>query len=233
MLKLHQLSVGYHQNGLFPPIDAAANKGCLIGLLGVNGIGKSTLLKTVAGLQRPVTGTVEVNGENLHLFSPHKKATLITIAGTEREYIPFMSVKEFIQLGRYRFEKHNALLSEISVEVQQIVQQLALQHIAGKQLLEISDGERQKATVARALAQETPILLLDEPTAFLDYKNKSFILSTLRSIAELQQKIIIVSTHDLEASFTYCHHWWILNEQGVFKSTSDALAAKQLLTEHQ
>lgn len=228
MLSLHHLAVGYGKNILLENISASVEKSALIGLLGVNGIGKSTLLKAIAGLLKPIHGTVNIAHENIQHFSFQKKATFVSIAGTEREYIPFMSVKEFIQLGRYRFE-NNFSLQSFSKECNQIICQLSLENIADKSIGEISDGEKQKAIVARALSQNTVITLLDEPTAFLDFKNKEFVFSKLRQIAEEENKIIIVSTHDLEFAFKHCHLWWIINEERKFETMTTARAARDFL----
>lgn len=217
MLKLTELAVGYANKPLISSINAIATDGSLIGVLGINGIGKSTLLKTIAGLLKPIKGKVEINGENVHQLSPQKRSELITIAGTERELIPFMTVVEFIQLGRFRFDSTFTFKSDYQ-KLSAIVQHLKLEHIAQRQLNEISDGERQKATIARALAQHTTALILDEPTAFLDYKNKSFVFDKLRQFAVDENKIIIVSSHDLETAFKFCHQWWLIDESRKFNA---------------
>lgn len=225
MLQLSKLAVGYSQKTLLAPIEANAKEGTLIGVLGINGIGKSTLLKTITGLLQPVAGKVEINGENIHKLSPQKRSALITIAGTERELIPFMTVREFIQLGRFRFE--NTFSFQPNYEkTNAIIWDLNLTHIAEKQLNEISDGERQKATIARALAQDTTVLVLDEPTAFLDYKNKNFVFEKLKQIAFSENKIIILSTHDLETAFKYCIQWWLINESRKFDAFYEAEAVR-------
>ncbi|MCO5280760.1 MAG: ABC transporter ATP-binding protein [Chitinophagales bacterium] len=228
MLELKQLSIGYGNKTLLENIQVKIEHGCLIGLLGANGIGKSTLLKTIAGIIPPLQGSVNVAGKNLHQFSIEKKAAAITIAGTERDAISFMTVQEFIQLGRHRFETGFSVQSN-SAETQNVISQLEMEKIAQKQLSEISDGERQKSIIARALVQATPILLLDEPTAFLDYKNKAFVFSYLRKIAETENKIIIVSTHDIEVAFQNCQQWWIVNENQKLSITAKSEEAKALL----
>jgi len=228
VLELKQLSIGYGNKTLLENIQVKIEHGCLIGLLGANGIGKSTLLKTIAGIIPPLHGSVNVAGKNLHQFSIEKKAAAITIAGTERDAISFMTVQEFIQLGRHRFETGFSVQSN-SAETQNVISQLEMEKIAQKQLSEISDGERQKSIIARALVQATPILLLDEPTAFLDYKNKAFVFSYLRKIAETENKIIIVSTHDIEVAFQNCQQWWIVNENQKLSITAKSEEAKALL----
>lgn len=228
MLELKQLSIGYGNKTLLENIQVKVEHGCLIGLLGVNGIGKSTLLKTIAGIISPLHGSVNVAGKNLHQLSIEKKAAAITIAGTERDAISFMTVQEFIQLGRHRFETGFSVQSN-SAETQNVISQLKIEKIAQKQLSEISDGERQKSIIARALVQATPILLLDEPTAFLDYKNKAFVFSYLRKIAEAENKIIVVSTHDIEVAFQNCQQWWIVNENQKLGIATKPEEAKALL----
>lgn len=228
MLELNQLSIGYGNKILLENIQIKVERGFLIGLLGINGIGKSTLLKTIAGIIPPLHGSVNINKENLHQLSIEKRAAAITIAGTERETISFMTVQEFIQLGRHRFESGFVIQSN-SVETQKVISQLGMGKIAQKKLSEISDGEKQKANIARALVQATPIILLDEPTAYLDFRNKAFVFSYLRKIAEAENRIIIVSTHDIEAAFENCRQWWVANNKQNVNIANQATEAKALL----
>lgn len=216
-LQAYKLNVGYGNKVVFPDISFAANEGDVIALLGVNGIGKSTLLRTLSGLQKSVSGHVQIAGKELTDLSAAEKAKLVSIVLTERIYIDNISVKDFISLGR---SPYTSWLGKLSAEdeavVQQVIDVMHLQKLQAKFFNELSDGERQKVLIARALCQQTPLMILDEPTAFLDFRNKRDILGTLQSISAELKKTVIFSTHDIEAALEHCNKCWIMTEQQQF-----------------
>jgi iron complex transport system ATP-binding protein len=228
MLLLSNLVVGYPQRILISDISVQVEAGSFIALLGINGIGKSTLLKTISGLQKPISGRVMFTGKNIHTLSPETRSSAVTIAGIERAFVPFMSVREFVHLGRFRFENVFSFHKNVDF-TDSIISLLGMQNIAHRPLHAISDGERQKAIIGRALAQNTPLLLLDEPTAFLDYKNKLLVFRLLREIALCEKKTILVSTHDLEEAFQLCVSFWWIDENRKFHVYQSPQILKTLL----
>lgn len=204
MLTTEQLAIGYQQV-LIPPFDLALPGGVLTALLGVNGIGKSTLLRTLAGLQVPLAGAVRFNGRDLHELSAGERARQVAVVLTERAIAPFMDLRTLVSLGRQpwtdRFGRMGA--SDMQV-VAAALERTGMQALADRVLERCSDGERQKAFIARALAQDTPALLLDEPTAYLDLPNRAAIVRMLHSIAHTDGRSVLFSTHDVQLALDLC-----------------------------
>jgi len=230
MLQLKNIQVGYSKKTLLQNINANVGAGNFVGVLGINGIGKSTLLKTIAGLIHAQSGSVVLSEKVVEQISIADKSALISVAGTERAEILYMTVREFVALGKMRFTNSFNVLSDVHFNhVEQVMQELHLLHLASKYIGEISDGEKQKAVIARAVAQDTPLMILDEPTAFLDFRNKRIVFEYLASLAKNKQKIILASTHDLELSFQHCSNWWVIDETRHFAVCNDAQRVKEIL----
>jgi len=217
-LQATNLSIGYGNDKIvFPQISFAAGEGEMIALLGVNGIGKSTLLRTLSGLQKSVIGSISVGDKQLETLTVQERAKLISIVLTERIFVDNISVKEFIALGRMPYTNWLGNLSDEDVsEVEKVIGILKIEKLQHKLFNQISDGEKQKALIARALCQQTPVIILDEPTAFLDFRNKKEILQLLSTISKELKKIVILSTHDIEASLEYCTKCWLMTEYKKF-----------------
>ncbi|MFN8351499.1 MAG: ABC transporter ATP-binding protein [Flavobacteriales bacterium] len=204
LLRTEQLAIGY-QVPLIPAFDLALPEGQLVALLGVNGIGKSTLLRTLAGLQRPLQGRALINDADLHRLSAAERARTVSVVLTERTAPPLMDVRSLVALGRQPWtDRFGALTASDRAHVEQALEQAGVQHLAGRALDACSDGERQKAFIARAIAQDTPLLLLDEPTAYLDLPNRSAIVRLLRSIARESRRLVLFSTHDIQLAVDLC-----------------------------
>ena len=166
LLRTEQLAIGY-QVPLIPGFDLALPEGQLVALLGVNGIGKSTLLRTLAGLQQPLQGRALINDTDLHRLSAAERARTVSVVLTERMAPPLMDVRTLVALGRQPWtDRFGALTAADRAHVERALEQAGVQHLAARALDACSDGERQKAFIARAIAQDTPLLLLDEPTAY-------------------------------------------------------------------
>ncbi|HLP50872.1 MAG TPA: ABC transporter ATP-binding protein [Chitinophagales bacterium] len=221
-LKAQNLNIGYGSDKVvFRDISFAAAEGEMVALLGVNGIGKSTLLRTLSGLQKSVGGDITIGEKNLNDLPVQERARLISIVLTERIFIDNILVKEFVALGRMPYTNWLGKLSdEDNAGVQRVISIMKIDKLAGKLFNELSDGEKQKVLIARALCQQTPVIILDEPTAFLDFRNKKEILELLSSIARELKKIVILSTHDVEASLNYCSKCWIMTEDKTFVEIS-------------
>lgn len=210
--------VGYKKGEpVFGSISFTAADGDMIALLGVNGIGKSTLLRTLSGLQQPLEGSIVIGGEKLAETSAAVKARLVSVVLTEKLTIDNMTVRSLIALGRSPYTGWLGQVSEADEKiVADVVTLLKLEKLQHKYLNELSDGERQKVLIARALCQQTPVIILDEPTAFLDFRNKRDILATLQNICRTLGKTVILSTHDIETALEYCNKCWVMLEDKRF-----------------
>ncbi len=217
-LKAEKLNIGYGNDKIiFPNISFAADKGEMIALLGVNGIGKSTLLRTISGLQESVSGTISVGRKQLESLTVQERAKLISIVLTEKIFVDNISVREFVALGRMPYTSWLGNLSEEDAkQVEKVIAVMRMEKLQDKLFNQISDGEKQKVLIARALCQQTPVIILDEPTAFLDFRNKKEILELLSSVSKSMKKIVILSTHDIEASLEYCSKCWVMTEEKKF-----------------
>ena len=218
MLQARNLSIGYDKN---TPLISGVNFDCrtseLIVLLGVNGIGKSTLLKTLAGLIEPISGQISIDARDIFSLSPVSRAQLISGVFTGRDFDSFITVRELITLGRYPYTNWAATLSSDDIaRIDYAIEALGLSKLINKKVTEISDGERQKTLIAKSIAQDTPVIIMDEPTAFLDYKNKAELLYTIRDLSTKHQKTIILSTHDISAALPYSDRAFLITESGSF-----------------
>ncbi len=216
-LKADNLEVGYGAKLVFGNISFSAGAGDMIALLGVNGIGKSTLLKTLSGIINQKAGSLLVNGTQLSSLNVQQRAQQLSVVLTERLWLDNMLVKDFIALGR---APHTGAMGTLSDADKAVVDKvITITHasaIAGKFFNELSDGEKQKALIARALCQDTPIIILDEPTAFLDFRNKHEVLKLLKEISTAANKTVVLSTHDIESSLVFCNKCWIMTEEKRF-----------------
>ena len=219
MLNAKNMSIGYAANQpIFSAINFMAEEGDMIALLGVNGIGKSTLLRTISGLQARTGGSLLLNGLDIYSLSSSERAKQISVVLTERLSIDNITVKDFMALGRTPYTGWLGQLSEADErEVGLVVSVMKIEKLQARLFNQLSDGEKQKAIIARALCQQTPVMILDEPTAFLDFRNKREIMDILKTISDSLKKTIILSTHDIEASLVYCNKFWVMTEAGVFR----------------
>lgn len=217
-LTAQQLTIGYGATRVvFGDINFTAVAGDMVALLGVNGIGKSTLLRTLCGLQQHISGSVTLGGNNLDNISAQERARLISIVLTERMMIDNILVHEFVALGRMPYTNWLGKLTDTDTEeVRKVIALMKIEKLQYKLFNELSDGEKQKVLIARALCQQTPVIILDEPTAFLDFRSKREILELLAGIASQLGKIIILSTHDVEAVLQYSNRCWIMTEKREF-----------------
>lgn len=204
-ITLRDVSLGYAGKPLLERLDAGFGWGELTGLVGRNGAGKSTLLRTIAGLQKPLGGEILINGLPLAQLDARARASLIGFVSTERVLVDNLRVADVVALGRTPYTNWLGTLTAADHEqVARSLQLVGMEAFAQKDIQTLSDGERQRVMIARALAQDTPIILLDEPTAFLDLPNKYEICMLLRSLAHEQGKTIFFSTHDLTIALEFC-----------------------------
>jgi iron complex transport system ATP-binding protein len=217
LLEIRHLDIG-RQSVLIRNINCDIEKGELVILTGVNGCGKSTLLKTIANLIPPISGSIMITRSQLAHLNARESSRLIAFASTNRINEDYIKVHEMVAFGRFPFgpKKWNDMQSDL--HVQEAIKRMNIGHIAHKYLNTISDGEWQKANVSRVLAQDTPIILMDEPTAFLDYPSKIQLFKDLREIAVQQKKVIIISTHDIDLAVKHGTLFWHIDKQEFLSS---------------
>lgn len=206
--------------------DAGLRKGELTCLLGPNGAGKSTLLKTLSGFIPPVGGIVEILSKNLESFSETELSKTIGVVLTDRLNVENLSVEQLIGLGRSPYTNYWGRMRNVDQKiVDEAIEMVGIENLRHRMINTLSDGERQKVMIAKTLAQETPVIFLDEPTAFLDFPSKVETMQLLRRLAIKKEKTIFLSTHDLELALRIADNIWLLDkEAGVVTGSPDHLS---------
>jgi iron complex transport system ATP-binding protein len=210
------LSIGYIRKGktviVQEDLNLQLNQGELVCVAGPNGSGKSTLLRTLSGLQLPLLGQVKIDGEDIFTLSVRQKALRLAMVLTERVDIENTAVTQIVAMGR---QPHTSWWGAISENEKKIInnalQLVHLQEFKDRFINELSDGERQRVMIARALVQDTPHIFLDEPTAHLDLPNRIEIMLLLRRLAHKTKKAILFSTHELEVALQVADTVWLLS----------------------
>jgi iron complex transport system ATP-binding protein len=198
MIHLANLSIGYNDELLFAE-NLALKAGKVYALVGRNGIGKSTFIQTISGIQKQLAGEITINGQSISGFNPKEIAETISLVDTRFEGVEYLKVKDYLALGRAPFtDAFGRMDSKDWQIVEEVASDLSIQHLLEKNTDQISDGERQLCSVGRAFVQETPVILLDEPTAFLDYINRKKLVELLVQLSRDKKKCIVLSTHDLD-----------------------------------
>ena len=207
-------------------IHASICSGELTCLLGENGAGKSTLLRTLSAFLRPLDGEIWVQGKLLTDYSDKELATIIGVVLTEKCHLRNMTVWELIGMGRSPYTGFWGTLSKKDKQiVNDAISLVRIEDLKERMVHTLSDGERQKVMIAKALAQETPMIFLDEPTAFLDYPSKVEILHLLHRLSREMGKTIFLSTHDLELALQIADQIWLMDRKnGVITGTPEDLA---------
>ncbi len=234
VLSLEKLATGYGSGircrTIAHGLTASLPPASVTALIGANGVGKSTLLRTIAGLQPAIEGHVRWEGRDLAAFKPKELARLVSVVLTFRPASDGLTAREVVELGRTPYTgfsgRLNAKDHDIVDEAFHLAQATAL---AYRQIAHLSDGERQRVMIAKALAQQTPVILLDEPTAFLDFPGKAAVLQLLCKLATEHGKTILISTHDLELTFGMVSRLWLLTNNGITEGTPRELAANGAL----
>lgn len=230
-IKIQDLSIGYINKGNSPKIVAQKINGEikqkeLTCLLGANGIGKSTLLRTLSGFQKPLHGNILINEKDVGDYSDSQLSTIIGVVLTEKCNIKNMTVSELVGLGRSPYTGFwGKLNAKDRTIVNQCIEKVNIEHLSDRMIHTLSDGECQKAMIAKALAQETPIIFLDEPTAFLDFPSKVEIMQLLHQLSRSTSKTIFLSTHDLELALQISDKIWLMDyQQDISIGTPEDLA---------
>lgn len=218
-ITIEKLKIGYGQQIVAENLNAQFNEGELTCLLGPNGIGKSTLLRTMMALQKPLNGNIfykkEYDGEKIDISNipQNEIAKIISIVLTEKPDVDNMTAEEIVGMGRNPYTGFWGTLSADDKKiVAETIETVGMAKYMKTPISRLSDGELQKIMTAKALAQSTPVMLLDEPTSFLDFQSKVEIMSLLRNLAHNMNKTIILSTHDLTLAEKMADKlWWMEN----------------------
>lgn len=220
ILRASQISIGYshkkEKNIVASNIDLSLEKGKLIALIGGNGIGKSTLLKTLTGIQKPLSGTVYLNNIEIHELDSLDLAQNLSVVLTEKLPPSNLTVFELIALGRQPYTNWIGKLTDVDItKVNEAMQLTQISHLATKKHFEISDGQLQKVLVARALAQDTPLIILDEPTTHLDLLHKVALFKLLKKLTHETGKCILFSTHDIDMAIQLSDEMIIMTPEKI------------------
>ena len=223
ILHTEHLTIGYPMRQQ-PPIVVAENIGVglqpgeLVCLLGPNGAGKSTLMRTLARMQSPLNGRALLNQQDLTTFTAKQLARQLSVVLTEPINAGMLTGRDLVALGRHPYTNWTGKLTAVDeTAVQQAISAVGADHLAQRHVNTLSDGERQKIMIARALAQEPAVMLLDEPTAFLDLPRRVEIIHILRQLARDTQRAILLSTHDLDLALRNADKIWLMPKGGTMQ----------------
>jgi len=227
------LSIGYtigkRRKTVATGLTAEAKSGQLTCLIGRNGTGKSTLLRTIAGLQLPLSGQVMIGETAVSELNRRQRARHIAIVMTQKTHALNITAREMVAMGRTPYTGFWGIIGAKDLAaIDNAMTLTSTTPLADTPITQLSDGEIQKIMIAKALAQQTATIVLDEPTAFLDYPSKTSFLQLLARLAHEENKTILLSTHDIELAAHFADHYWVLADN--LSTTSDATEATALLT---
>ena len=222
ILECENLSIGF-KGPLFKNINAHLKAGSLTALMGINGVGKSCLLKTLSTLIDPKTGVIKLNEKSITEYSPTEKAQKIAVVLTEKIHVDFLRVDELVSLGRSPFTNWRGEFQKADKEIiSDSMKSLAIENLSASFFSELSDGQKQKVLIARALAQQPTLLILDEPTTYLDIPSKRELIKLLKKISIENNIAILMSTHDLDLINLNADQVWLMGNDGSFTSGTPA-----------
>ena len=218
-LRTIDLAVGYRSRRarrvVLDRLNLSVRPGELVCLLGANGSGKSTLLRTLAGMQAPISGSVEIGGCDVRRLKEADLARRLAVVLTERPMIGALTSLDVVELGRYAYAGWFGRLSQRDRDVvQRAIEAAGARHLAALDFGKLSDGERQRIMIARALAQEPAVLVMDEPTAFLDVSSRIEVMALVRRIVRDERLALVLSTHDLEPALRAADVVWLIMPDG-------------------
>ena len=232
-----QLSIGYQHSAnetiVATGLDCSLRSGDFVCLLGPNGAGKSTLIRTLAGMQKPLAGELRLSGKTISDIAPRERAQAVSVVLTEAMPSGMMDAYSLVSLGRHPYSGwFGGLTAQDRGRIKWSIDAVGAGSLANRQVSELSDGERQKISVARALAQETKLMLLDEPTAFLDLPRRVELVSILRDLAHRENLALLLSTHDLDLALRYADRVWLMTSEGnLLQGAPEALVLNGQLAE--
>lgn len=225
ILETRELGIGYLQNRkihtLHNRMNLSLHRGDLVCIIGPNGSGKSTLIRTLGGLQPATKGEINVFGNNLQELKPSERSKLLSIVLTEKTAVENITVEEIVALGRYSETNWLGTISENDFKIiRSSLEMVGLHNFENRQYGTLSDGEKQRAFIAKALASQAPLMLLDEPTAHLDIPNRVEIMTLLRKLTRANHQSVMVSTHDLDLAMQLADEIWLLEKDNIILCTT-------------
>ncbi len=235
ILQTYDLTVGYRErrqkaNAIQSLLNLTLSSHQITALIGPNGAGKSTLLRTLCGLQEPLAGRITIQGEALDQLTIENKAKAISVVLTHTVESNMLTVKEVVAIGRQPYTNWlGSLDSTNETIIENVLSTVNIQHLEKRRLSQLSDGERQRVWIAKALAQDTPLICLDEPTSHLDYKNRIEIFQLLKQLSQTG-KSILISTHELDLAMRFADQLWVMH-QGITVGTPEEIEKEGVLAD--
>lgn len=228
MLKFENCKIG-HDQPLYEIPELELERGEFVALIGANGSGKSTLMDSLIQGKFP-NGKVSIGARNWNDLKLAERARMITLVDNHFLGFDYLKVSEYLELGRHSYTNFTGRLSpEDKLVVQKYIRTLHLESLLNQSTSTLSDGERQRVGIAKALIQETPIILLDEPTAFLDYPTKKEVMSLLGSIAKESNRLVIIASHDIDFCITYCSRILIIEKESKVLESYKSIQHEELV----
>ncbi|MBR5399466.1 MAG: ABC transporter ATP-binding protein [Bacteroidales bacterium] len=230
-IRLENLVIGYETKTVAEGINASLNSGELTCLIGPNGAGKSTLMRTICAFQKKLGGSIFIEGKELSDYPDKELARKIGVVLTHRPQIQNMSVEELVALGRSPYTGFFGRLTEEDKRiVAEAIDMIGITSLKDRMIQNLSDGERQKVMIAKAIAQQTPLICLDEPTAFLDFPSKIETMQLLKKLCREQGKTIFLSTHDLELTLQIADRIFLMQNGTITSGTPQETAQSGALS---
>jgi iron complex transport system ATP-binding protein len=228
LLLAENLTIGYKNLIIQRNLNLNVDAGKLICLVGINGCGKSTLLRTLAGLQPSLSGRIFINSKNISKLTDYQRSMLFSLVLTDKIDVENLTVFELVVLGRYPYTSWSGAFSENDKKIaENALYQVNLLHKKNALLNAVSDGEKQRAVIAKALAQDTPLVLLDEPTSHLDLPNRIEIMMLLRRLSVNTRKSFILSTHELDLAVQISDYIWLMDKNETISGVPEDLMLEQ------
>lgn len=222
---LDNLSIGYGKKTVASNLSLSIRQGELTCLLGANGAGKSTLLRTLCGFQPKLDGCITIMGRQIEDMDNKELSHLVSVVLTDKPDTLNLSVRQLVALGRAPYTGFWGKCNDSDMAiVDEALSMVGINTLSERMIGTLSDGERQKTMIAKALAQQTPIIFLDEPTAFLDYPSKVDTLMLLKRICKKTEKTVFLSTHDVELALQIADRIWLMGDKGIATGTPKQLA---------
>lgn len=230
VLQIRYLTTGYKSRPIGRDLNATLEAGTLCALLAPNGAGKSTLLRTLAGFIQPLAGQIRWMEKDMTDITPNRLAQMVSVVLTQRRQADALTVREVVEMGRIPYASywHRSTDADRRL-VEQAMAQTSTQSLQHRMVDTLSDGERQRVFIAKSLAQDTPVILLDEPTAFLDFPSKVRMLRLLGRLAHDEGKAVLLSTHDVELALHMADTLWLLHTDGITAGSPQELADRGLI----
>ena len=231
LLRASNLSLGWGKGRkakvLSTGIDLSAHEGELVALIGPNGSGKSTLLRTLAGLMEPLAGMVELRGIPMRKFDADQRAREVACVFNEKFDTGYFSVFDIVAFGRYPYtDARNSLDAEDVGLIESALESVGMSAFARRKFLELSDGEKQKIQIARAIAQNAGVMILDEPTAFLDTPSRIEIFHLAARLVEEKNAAIVLCTHEVDLALRNAGELWVIDREHRFTAGKPGAVAR-------